>query len=78
MTAGKRNRRGQRSTNDDNRYTVRGVRRDPVDIPKLSKALIGLAVAEAEREAQADHKARASQSEDTSKGVAPQEGEADA
>jgi hypothetical protein len=40
---------------DAPRYRVRGVSRDPVDISKLSKALIGLAMAEAEREAQAEH-----------------------
>jgi hypothetical protein len=34
---------------------VRGIRRDPIDITKLSKALIGLAMAEAERQAQAEH-----------------------
>jgi hypothetical protein len=77
MTARKRRRRERNSQSDNHRYTVRGVRRDPVDIPKLSKALIGLAMAEAEREAQAEHKVRASRSKDASKGVAPSEGEAD-
>jgi hypothetical protein len=50
---------GQRKQKKDHgaafRYRVRGIRRDPVDISKLSKALIGLVVAEAEREAQAEH-----------------------
>jgi hypothetical protein len=35
----------------ERRLTVRSVRRDPPDIGKLSKALIALAMAEAEREA---------------------------
>jgi hypothetical protein len=39
------------------RFTVRAVRRDRVDMGKLSKALLGLAAAEAERQAQADHAA---------------------
>ncbi|GAB3172274.1 hypothetical protein GCM10027059_41760 [Myceligenerans halotolerans] len=37
---------------------VRGVRRDPPDLRKLSRALIDLAQADAEREAQAEHAAR--------------------
>ena len=36
-------------------FAVRSVRRDPVDMRKLSKALIGLAMAEAKREAEAQH-----------------------
>lgn len=36
-------------------FTVRSIRRDPVDMRKLSKALISLARAEAEREAEAQH-----------------------
>lgn len=42
----------------DRRIIVRGVRRDPPDIRKLSRALISLAMAEAEREAQAERAAR--------------------
>lgn len=41
----------------DRRIIVRGVRRDPPDIRKLSRALISLAMAEAEREAQAEQEA---------------------
>ncbi|MGH3628763.1 MAG: hypothetical protein ACRDRL_15185 [Sciscionella sp.] len=41
------------------RYTVRGIRRDPVDVGKLSKALLGLVMAEAERQAQAEHTTQA-------------------
>lgn len=52
-------RKGHQGRGEDRRYTVRGVRRDPVDIGKLSKALLGLVKAEAERQAQADHAKRA-------------------
>ncbi len=55
MAHGRRKFRKDRVADEDRRYTVRGVRRDPVDIGKLSKALIGLATAEAERQAQAEH-----------------------
>lgn len=47
-------RKSDRSTRQQRRYSVRGVRRDPPDISKLSKALLGLAMAEAERQAEAD------------------------
>jgi hypothetical protein len=40
---------------------VRGVRRNPPDLRKLSKALIELAQAEAERQAQAEQTAREAQ-----------------
>jgi len=36
------------------RIVVRGVRRDPVDLRKLSRALIALAAAQAEADARAD------------------------
>lgn len=51
--------RKKTSHRQERRFTVRGVRRDPVDMRKLSKALIGLAIAEAEREAQAEREAAA-------------------
>jgi hypothetical protein len=51
---------------EERRFTVRGIRRDPLDIGKLGKALIGLAMAEAEREAQAEQAARDADSEATS------------
>ena len=35
--------------------SVRGVRRDPPDLKKLSQALIALALAQAETDAQAEH-----------------------
>ncbi|CAM3722464.1 hypothetical protein [Nocardiopsis rhodophaea] len=38
-------------------FVVRGVRRDPPDMRKLGRALLSLAQAEAERQAQAQHKA---------------------
>jgi len=40
-----------RSTASPRRISVRGVRRDPVDIRKLSRALIALAQAQAEADA---------------------------
>jgi hypothetical protein len=68
----------RRSTGDDRRYTVRGSRRDPVDMTKLSKALIGLVLAEAERQAQAEHAAKAgenTESEAASDDTPPSGGE---
>jgi hypothetical protein len=59
MTHGRTGNGKRRSVGDDRRYTVRGIRRDPVDITKLSKALLGLVMAEAERQAQAEHTAKA-------------------
>ena len=53
----KRNKK-DRGASEHRRYRVRGVRRDPVDIRKLSKALIGLVMAESERDAQAEHAGR--------------------
>jgi hypothetical protein len=41
---------------DERRIRVRGVRRDPPDLKKLSRALIQLALAQAEADAQAEHK----------------------
>jgi hypothetical protein len=57
-----RRKKNRNSRNEERRFTVRGVRRDPPDIGKLSKALIGLAMAEAEREAQAEQAARDAES----------------
>ena len=48
-------RRKKTSHRQERRFTVRSVRRDPVDMTKLSRALISLARAEAEREAEAQH-----------------------
>jgi hypothetical protein len=62
MAHGQRKIKDKRGAKSDRRYTVRGIRRDPVDIGKLSKALIGLAMAEAERQAQAEHADRAGES----------------
>ncbi len=50
-------RRQSKNLGDEARYRVRGIRRDPVDIAKLSRALIGLVLADLERAAQADHAA---------------------
>jgi hypothetical protein len=49
----KKNRKPQRR--DERRVVVRGIRRDPPDMRKLGKALLGLAQAEAERQAQEQH-----------------------
>lgn len=49
----KMNNRTRRTRQEERRLTVRGVRRDPPDIRKISKALISLAMAEAERDAMA-------------------------
>lgn len=48
-------RRKKTSHRQERRFTVRSVGRDPVDMTKLSRALISLARAEAEREAEAQH-----------------------
>lgn len=49
--------RKKTSRRQERRFTVRGVRRNPPDMRKLSRALISLAMAEAEREAQAQQTA---------------------
>jgi hypothetical protein len=63
MTSQRRKKRSGLSEDETRRYTVRGVRRDPLDIGKLSKALLGLAMAEAERLAAAEHRAHAAANE---------------
>lgn len=55
-----------RRAREERRFTVRGIRRDPPDIRKLAKALIGLALAEAEREAQAEQAARQAKAQTSS------------
>jgi hypothetical protein len=47
----KQNRR-KRAGRPERRLSVRAVRRDPPDLKKLSQALIALALAQAEKEAQ--------------------------
>lgn len=44
---------------------VRGIRRDPVDMRRLARALIALAQAEAESAAQAEHEAKTNASDNT-------------
>ncbi len=58
MAAQRKKNKNRHSQDEDHRFTVRGIRRTPPDIGKLSKALIGLALAEAERQAQAEHAGR--------------------
>jgi hypothetical protein len=52
-THSSRPRRRSRTT-----ISAHAVRRDPIDIKKLAAALIALAVAQAETDAQADHTSR--------------------
>lgn len=59
MSSKRSRRQNKQAGSKQRRFTVRGVRRDQVDMGKLSKALIGLAAAEAERQAQAEHSAHA-------------------
>jgi hypothetical protein len=49
----KKKRRG--TGRPERRLSVRGVRRDPPDAKKISQALVALAIARAEQEAQAAH-----------------------
>jgi hypothetical protein len=80
MSVKRNKRKNNRARGQDRRFTVRGVRRDPVDMGKFSRALLGLAQAEAERQAQAEHAAHrtpSDSSEDTSVESAPK-GDADA
>jgi hypothetical protein len=74
----KRNNRSRRLPREERRITVRGIRRDPPDVHKLSKALIGLAMAEAEREAQAQQAAHAAGAPVTSADGHDERGELDA
>ena len=54
MTGGKGKQRLARVT-PNRRVIARGMRRDPVDTRKLSRALLAVVQAQAEAEAQADH-----------------------
>lgn len=58
MASRRQKRRDRHRRDEEFRFTVRGVRRDPLDIRKLSKALVGLAMAEMERQAQAEYARR--------------------
>jgi hypothetical protein len=66
MASRRKGNSNSRIPREERRFTVRGIRRDPPDIRKLSRALIDLAMAEAERQAQAEQSARQTQSEVTS------------
>ena len=76
--ASQRKHKTKRRYHKERRITVRGVRRDPPDIKKLSKALISLAMAEAERDAQAEHTAVGTKPTRTSPDEPEQGGGADA
>lgn len=53
--------RGGRGHRPDRRISVRGVRREQPDLRKLAQALIALAQAQAEKDAEAEIKQRADQ-----------------
>lgn len=61
MKGGKRRPQGSRRTRE-RRVSVRAVRRETVDVHKLARALIALAQAEAD--AQSDHKSQPSEREE--------------
>jgi hypothetical protein len=54
---GRRKRNNDQNGRRERQFRIRGVRKDPPDMRKLGRALLGLAAAEAEREAQAAHEA---------------------
>lgn len=58
MSVSRKKQTGNRRGEGKRRFTIRGVHRSPVDIGKLGRALLGLAQAEAERQARAEHTAR--------------------
>lgn len=58
MAAQRKKGTGKRARSTGHRFTVRGVLRNPPDIGKISRALLSLAQAEAERQAQAEHTER--------------------
>lgn len=61
MGVNKRRRQPRRS---ERRISVRGVRRDPPDLRKLSRALLAIAQAEAEAQAQAERTSEATEGTD--------------
>jgi len=65
MASQRRRKQNSHSRRQERRLTVRGIRRDPPNIGKLGKALIGLAMAEAEREARAEQAIRNAEPEVT-------------
>ncbi len=52
--------RAKEGDKPDRRLSVRGVRRDPPDLKRLSQALIALATAQLEAEARAEHEKKSS------------------
>lgn len=77
MASRRQKTRDRHRRDEERRFTVRGVRRNPPDIRKLSKALIGLAMAEAERHAQAEHARRDTESKPAAEDDVVPGGEAD-
>lgn len=79
MSVKRNKQKSNRSRGGDRRFTVRGVRRDPVDMDKFSRAVLGMA--QAERQAQAEHATRMKPSdsaEGTSDPSTPPKRDADA
>ncbi|MCA1706582.1 MAG: hypothetical protein LC808_26295 [Actinobacteria bacterium] len=74
--ASRQQKKDRHQRDEERRFTVRGIRRNPLDIRKLSKAFIGLAMAEAERQAQADHAKQDTESELTAADEVEPRGEA--
>lgn len=64
--APKKRTRNRNAHREERRLTVRGIRRDPPDVRKLGRALLHLAMAEAERQAQAEQSTRTERPEATS------------
>ncbi|MHA7141049.1 hypothetical protein ACX80T_05915 [Arthrobacter sp. Sr33] len=57
----KPNRRRTTTSHRDGKIVVRGVQRDRPDLRKLSRAVIAMTQAEAEREAQIQHKQKSAE-----------------
>lgn len=63
MASMRKKKRDRHRRDEERRFTVRGVRRDPLDIRTFSKGLVSLALAEAERQAQTEHAGRDTESD---------------
>jgi hypothetical protein len=74
---GTRRRNKKTNVQRERRLVVRGVRRDPPDLRKLGKALLSLAQAEAERQAQ-EQQAALEEGRQLSKGTHAPDAEEDA
>jgi hypothetical protein len=68
MASKRRRNTRSKQAREECQFTVRGIRRNPPDIRKLSRALIDLAMAETERQAQAEQAVRQAQLANTPDG----------